>query len=441
MRLSRSKHAVSSILAVLVVILLLSTFTASLILISERQGNTVPGLLETSEEISQGVRENLEAKLDAVTGETVHIYVKNTGTAAAQIMEVLATKLDGSLQTIKVDPPETLIPLEERVFPATIPGGYNRLGLLTERGKVYVVDTGSSSQQQPFDFTVSVDPTSSSVQQGGSVQTTVTITLQSGSSQTVTLSASGLPSGASAIFNPSSGNPTFTSTLTISAGTSTPTGTYTLAVTGTGGELTRTATYALTVTSASQPFDFSVSVSPNSGSVQQGNSITSSITVSLSSGSPQTVSLSASGMPSASSASFNPLLRKPHFYEHNDSYNVIRNPYWNIHGHGDSFWRRLNEDINVRFNSYFLISAAPHLIHGYVHTNRASNRNNMECNVRRNHKVFNRFVHNVHGWFRRLQLDCFNAGFWRFRRQVRRLASLRLHECALPDRPVYYLRN
>jgi len=313
MRLSRSKRAVSSIIAVLVVILLLSTFTASLILISERQGNTVPGLLETSEEISQGVRENLEAKLDAVTGETVHIYVKNTGTAAAQIMEVLATKLDGSLQTIKVDPPETLIPLEERVFPATIPGGYNRLGLLTERGKVYVVDTGSSSQQQPFDFTVSVDPTSSSVQQGGSVQTTVTITLQSGSSQTVTLSASGLPSGASAIFNPSSGNPTFTSTLTISAGTSTPTGTYTLAVTGTGGELTRTATYALTVTSASQPFDFSVSVSPNSGSVQQGNSITSSITVSLSSGSPQTVSLSASGMPSASSASFNPSSENPTF--------------------------------------------------------------------------------------------------------------------------------
>ena len=311
MRLSRSKRSVSSIIAVLVVILLLSTFTASLILISEHQGNTIPRLLETSEEISQGVRENLEAKLDAVTGETVHIYVKNTGNVAAQIMEVLATKIDGSLQTVKIDPPETLISLEERVFPATIPGEYSRLGLLTERGKVYIVDTNSNSQQQPFDFTVSVDPSSGSVQQRGSVQTTVTITLKSGSSQTVTLSASGLPSGASAIFNPSSGNPTFTSTLTISAGTSTPTGTYALTAIGTDGELTRTATYALTVTSASQPFDFSVSVSPNSGSAQQGNSITSSIMVSLSSGSPQTVSLSASGLPSAASASFNPSSGNP----------------------------------------------------------------------------------------------------------------------------------
>jgi len=311
-----SRKAVSSIVAVLAAILLLSSLTVSLILISEYQGRTVPGLLETNEKVSQSVRENLEAVLDIVTGETVHIHVKNVGTVTARIVEVLATRGDSSLQTVKIDPPETLIPLEERVFPVAITADYVRLGLLTEKGNIYPVKGSSFSQNPPsesFDFTISVNPSSGSVQQGGNVQTTVTVNLQSGSPQTVALSASGLPSGASASFNPSSGNPTFTSILTISAGMSTPTGTYTVTVTGTGGGSMRTAIYTLTVTSASQPFDFSVSVSPNSGSVQQGNSITAPIIVSLSSGSPQTVTLSASELPSAASASFNPSSGNPSY--------------------------------------------------------------------------------------------------------------------------------
>ena len=180
---------------------------------------------------------------------------------------------------------------------------------------VYIVITLSTPEPLPgaFDFTISVNPESGSTQQGESVQTTVNVTLLSGTPQMVTLSASGLSSGASAVFNVSSGNPTFTAALTISAAASTPTGNQTITLTGTGGGLTKTANYTLTVTPTSQPFDFSLSVSPDSGSVQQGNSIAQPITVSLTSGSPELVGLSASGLPSGTSASFSQSSGDPTF--------------------------------------------------------------------------------------------------------------------------------
>ena len=71
------------------------------------------------------------------------------------------------------------------------------------------------------------------VTQGSSNSNTITATLQTGSAKSVTLSCtSGLPSGASCSFNPSSGSPTFSSTLTVSTTGSTPTGSYTITVNG-----------------------------------------------------------------------------------------------------------------------------------------------------------------------------------------------------------------
>ena len=57
---------------------------------------------------------------------------------------------------------------------------------------------------------------------------------------------SGLPSGASGSFSP---NPaTFSSTLAVTTGASTPTGTYTLTITGVSGSLTHSTTVSFTVT-------------------------------------------------------------------------------------------------------------------------------------------------------------------------------------------------
>ena len=59
-------------------------------------------------------------------------------------------------------------------------------------------------------------------------------------------------------------------------------------------------------------FDFSISVSPTSGSVTQGNSISATVNTTLTSGSTQSVSFSVtSGLPSGASASFSPTSCNP----------------------------------------------------------------------------------------------------------------------------------
>ncbi|MBA7602137.1 hypothetical protein ES703_09223 [subsurface metagenome] len=103
------------------------------------------------------------------------------------------------------------------------------------------------------DFSISVSPASGSVVQGGSVTATVSITSVAGFSETVSLSASGLPSGATASFSPSSGTPSFDSTLTISTASTTPTGTYSITIKGTGGEKTHSCTLTVTAVPVNQP--------------------------------------------------------------------------------------------------------------------------------------------------------------------------------------------
>jgi hypothetical protein len=83
------------------------------------------------------------------------------------------------------------------------------------------------------DFSVSVNPTTLSIVQGSSVVATVSTAVVSGSAQTVALSASGLPAGATASFSPSSLTGAASSTLTVTALPTTPAGTYPVTITGT----------------------------------------------------------------------------------------------------------------------------------------------------------------------------------------------------------------
>jgi len=117
---------------------------------------------------------------------------------------------------------------------------------------------GGKSHDTQFQLTVNAAPPEFdfslgnsggiTVTQGGSGFNTITATLTSGSTASVSLSCtSGLPSGASCGFSQLSGNPTFSSTLTISTLSSTPVGSPTITVTGTGGGQTHTTTFMLTV--------------------------------------------------------------------------------------------------------------------------------------------------------------------------------------------------
>ncbi|MFI5487679.1 MULTISPECIES: S8 family peptidase [Micromonospora] len=118
-------------------------------------------------------------------------------------------------------------------------------GTGTPNRLLYVVNDGTPPVN---DFSVSVSPTSGSTAPGGSVTTTVSTATTNGSAQSVSLSASGLPSGATASFNPATVTSGGSSTLTISTSASTPPGTYPVTVTGSAASGTRTATYTLTVT-------------------------------------------------------------------------------------------------------------------------------------------------------------------------------------------------
>ncbi|KAA2265372.1 hypothetical protein F0L68_04715 [Solihabitans fulvus] len=98
------------------------------------------------------------------------------------------------------------------------------------------------------DFSIADNPSSVTVVQGNSGTSTISTAVTSGSAQTVALTASGLPSGATATFNPSSVTSGGSSTLTIATAAATPTGTSTVTITGTGTSATHSTTLSLTVT-------------------------------------------------------------------------------------------------------------------------------------------------------------------------------------------------
>jgi hypothetical protein len=97
------------------------------------------------------------------------------------------------------------------------------------------------------DFSVAASPASGSVNPGSSLTTTVSTATTSGAAQSVSLSASGLPSGATASLSPASVTSGGSSTLTIATAASTPPGTYSVTITGTAGSGSHTTTFSLTV--------------------------------------------------------------------------------------------------------------------------------------------------------------------------------------------------
>ncbi len=154
-------------------------------------------------------------------------------------------------------------------------------------------------------FTIAASPASLSVQQGNQGTSTITTAISGGFNSAISLSASGVPSGTTVSFNP---NPipapgSGSSTMTITVGASTATGTYPITVTGNGGGIQQSTTVTLTVTAAP---NFTILASPASLSVQQGNQGTSTITTAISGGFNSAISLSASGVPSGTTVSFNP---------------------------------------------------------------------------------------------------------------------------------------
>ncbi|MGO9519406.1 MAG: hypothetical protein ACLPND_20410, partial [Candidatus Korobacteraceae bacterium] len=158
-----------------------------------------------------------------------------------------------------------------------------------------------TAQGKP-DFSLSASPTLLSIVQGTQGNSTITTAVSNGFNSSINLSATGMPSGISVNFNPSTipAPGAGSSTMTITVSSNTPAGTYPITVTGNGGGIQQNA--AVTVMVAS----FTISASPTSLTVAQGNQGTSQITTTISGGFNYAINLSASGFPAGTTATFNP---------------------------------------------------------------------------------------------------------------------------------------
>ena len=108
---------------------------------------------------------------------------------------------------------------------------------------------------QNADFSMGLNPASGTVQQGASVTTTVTTQTTTGNAQSVALTASGLPAGVTASFNPATVQSGQSSTLTLSATANAAPGTSTITVKGQGTTLSHTVDYSLSVGNTTPPTD------------------------------------------------------------------------------------------------------------------------------------------------------------------------------------------
>lgn len=190
----------------------------------------------------------------------LHIDTKETTTTAANdTMEVQIRNSSGAVLTTLATY-SNLNPIAD----------YNQVSfdVTSYKGQsiqVYLVGTENGSLQTSFivddfalnastsapsgDFTISASSSALSVIQGGSASATVTTTTSGSFNSSIALSASGLPAGATANFNPASiaapGNGS--SLVTFTAGSATATGTYNVAISGSAGGQTHSTSISLTI--------------------------------------------------------------------------------------------------------------------------------------------------------------------------------------------------
>ena len=163
-------------------------------------------------------------------------------------------------------------------------------------GEHLITDLSGTPSAPSFVLSSSVSVLSLSRSSMGAA--TITVTAENGFSGSVTLGVSGLPSGVTAAFSPSS--TTGKSSLTFNASSTAATGTATVTVTGSSGALGNTTTIVLTITAP----NFTLSLLPATLGLPRGASAASMVTITAQNGFSSSVTLSASGLPSGVAAAF-----------------------------------------------------------------------------------------------------------------------------------------
>ena len=153
---------------------------------------------------------------------------------------------------------------------------------------------------------LSVNPASGTILPGQSISTDVSVTdLWQGFPETVSLSASGLPTGVTYTLVPDLAVAPFTSELTLTTDQTTPLGSYPITITATSDTITALGlTIQTTFTLDVAYLDYTITLSLASVSLAQGQSASTTVTVSKVSGGDETVSLTIEGLTSDLTATF-----------------------------------------------------------------------------------------------------------------------------------------
>jgi hypothetical protein len=126
----------------------------------------------------------------------------------------------------------------------------NKAGVV---GQTHIVVNVVNQPQGKFVFQISALQPGTRVLPGGNGTVNLSLTAVSGTPQSVQLSASGLPAGATAQFSPNPTTPTSTATVTFNSTTATPPGSYNVTITGTDTSgVKATATVGLYIDSPAQ---------------------------------------------------------------------------------------------------------------------------------------------------------------------------------------------
>jgi subtilisin-like proprotein convertase family protein len=122
------------------------------------------------------------------------------------------------------------------------------------------------------DFSITPVPASQNVTAGMSTQYTIQTAVLSGMAQSITLSASGLPTGISASFNPPMVTAGQSSTLTLTVALSVPTGSTLFTITGNGTAVTHSTDATVNVTNNNQSPTVQITA-PANGATVSGNAV------------------------------------------------------------------------------------------------------------------------------------------------------------------------
>jgi hypothetical protein len=151
------------------------------------------------------------------------------------------------------------------------------------------------------DFILWRSPALRTVAPGESTTYTVTVTPAEGFTGTVSFSVTGLPSGTTATFDPTSVTTSGSTTMSVATTAATPRGAYPLTIRATSGTQTRTINVTLIVNG-----DFSISATPVTQTIARGGVATYTVTIAAGSGFNGTVNLAVIGAPLSSTRVFDP---------------------------------------------------------------------------------------------------------------------------------------